>query len=371
MDTIPYFAFLCCAICAICPVCEGIVKPGQCPVAPKGTNTICLVQCQGDDSCPGDQKCCSYGCHVSCTNPLGKSCNYKGGVYKDGAQFKDECNTCQCSNGAVTCTKIGCLGKGQSCVVNGKIYQDGETFNIDCNGCSCQNGSPVCTMIACEVKTCNYKGKVYKEGESFKDDCNTCTCSNGYAACTQIACPLPDKCAGVACLTIFCEGQYKPPGECCFVCPCFYKGKMYKQGESFMDDCNSCTCGINGGVSCTKKACSGTDKPGTCPKFPPGNLLPCVKLCDSDFDCPEQQKCCSTGCGRSCSIPDGVFTGCVLNGKKYIEGEQLPTDPKDPCKRCTCTGGQVKCDSIVCPACAGYRPPGACCNICGARPPHY
>ncbi|KAH3701892.1 hypothetical protein DPMN_076888 [Dreissena polymorpha] len=71
---------------------------------------------------------------------------------------------------------------------------------------------------------------------------------------------VPDKCANAACLAIFCEGQYKPPGECCFVCPCFYKGKKYKEGESFMEDCNSCTCGFNGEVTCTKKACGGSGK---------------------------------------------------------------------------------------------------------------
>ncbi|XP_052274001.1 WAP four-disulfide core domain protein 3-like isoform X2 [Dreissena polymorpha] len=176
------------------------------------------------------------------------------------------------------------------------------------------------------------------------EDCNNCTCGfNGEVTCTK------KVCGGSS-------------GK-----PCISNGRTYQDGESFTGDCNTCTC-RNGIPLCTLIACQ--DKPGTCPKYPPGNFLPCVTLCDSDFDCPGQEKCCSTGCGRSCSVPDGSFAGCVVNGKKYKAGEELPTDPKDPCKRCTCTGGKETCDSIVCPACEGYRPPGACCNICGAKPPY-
>ncbi|KAH3835176.1 hypothetical protein DPMN_108523 [Dreissena polymorpha] len=107
MDTVHYFAFICCAIgivsadekqksvlpvhCALvrraasqcddpfnpprkcCPVCEDKQKQGQCPVAPDGIITTCLVECQGDSSCTGDKKCCSFGCHVSCSNPVAES----------------------------------------------------------------------------------------------------------------------------------------------------------------------------------------------------------------------------------------------------------------------------------------------------------
>ncbi|XP_052218515.1 uncharacterized protein LOC127836099 [Dreissena polymorpha] len=35
-------------------------------------------------------------------------CYYKRQVYAHGAVFQDECNTCWCYNGSVTCTKIAC-----------------------------------------------------------------------------------------------------------------------------------------------------------------------------------------------------------------------------------------------------------------------
>lgn len=36
---------------------------------------------------------------------------------------------------------------------------------------------------------------------------------------------------------------------------CSYKNVTYKNGESFKDDCNSCSC-QNGEVACTLMACS-------------------------------------------------------------------------------------------------------------------
>ncbi|KAH3754208.1 hypothetical protein DPMN_188872 [Dreissena polymorpha] len=72
---------------------------------------------------------------------------------------------------------------------------------------------------------------------------------------------VPDPCAGIGgCLAIWCEGQYTPPGECCPVCPCYYKGSVYKSGDHFMDDCNNCTCGFSGDVACTEKACGGSGR---------------------------------------------------------------------------------------------------------------
>jgi len=39
-----------------------------------------------------------------------KSCEYNGAIYKDGEDFKDDCNTCSCQNGEIHCTVMGCSG---------------------------------------------------------------------------------------------------------------------------------------------------------------------------------------------------------------------------------------------------------------------
>ncbi|XP_053408350.1 kielin/chordin-like protein [Mercenaria mercenaria] len=72
-------------------------------------------------------------------------------------------------------------------------------------------------------------------------------------------CPptLPPHCAAVFCLRPDCLNPTTPPGGCCPVCPgktCFYKGVRREDGETFKDDCNTCTCN-NGNVRCTKRGC--------------------------------------------------------------------------------------------------------------------
>lgn len=39
-----------------------------------------------------------------------KSCEYNGVIYKNGEDFKDDCNTCSCQDGEIYCTAMGCTG---------------------------------------------------------------------------------------------------------------------------------------------------------------------------------------------------------------------------------------------------------------------
>ncbi|KAH0619359.1 hypothetical protein JD844_019404, partial [Phrynosoma platyrhinos] len=45
-------------------------KAGFCPPSPTGFTTECLTSCIHDGGCPDDQKCCSYGCALRCTDPV-------------------------------------------------------------------------------------------------------------------------------------------------------------------------------------------------------------------------------------------------------------------------------------------------------------
>uniref|UniRef100_A0A673L127 WAP domain-containing protein n=1 Tax=Sinocyclocheilus rhinocerous TaxID=307959 RepID=A0A673L127_9TELE len=46
------------------------------------------------------------------------------------------------------------------------------------------------------------------------------------------------------------------------------------------------------------------EKPGVCPKNPEVALLgECVESCSYDSDCPKDEKCCSKGCGQQCMPP--------------------------------------------------------------------
>ncbi|XP_026120026.1 WAP four-disulfide core domain protein 18-like [Carassius auratus] len=43
------------------------------------------------------------------------------------------------------------------------------------------------------------------------------------------------------------------------------------------------------------------EKPGSCPK--PTGVGLCAEMCSGDGSCPNNQKCCSNGCGHQCMDP--------------------------------------------------------------------
>ncbi|ETE57692.1 hypothetical protein L345_16590, partial [Ophiophagus hannah] len=43
-------------------------KPGLCPPGPQ--KLPCVRKCENDRSCPGEQKCCRYGCLYECRDPI-------------------------------------------------------------------------------------------------------------------------------------------------------------------------------------------------------------------------------------------------------------------------------------------------------------
>ncbi|CAG2224039.1 WFDC3 [Mytilus edulis] len=50
---------------------SSLVKPGFCPPVPKDSVGVCVEYCSSDDTCPGEQKCCSNGCGHFCSVPTG------------------------------------------------------------------------------------------------------------------------------------------------------------------------------------------------------------------------------------------------------------------------------------------------------------
>ncbi|XP_059916007.1 whey acidic protein-like [Gadus macrocephalus] len=49
-------------------------------------------------------------------------------------------------------------------------------------------------------------------------------------------------------------------------------------------------------------------KPGVCPPRH-GGVGVCAEYCSEDTDCPHQEKCCSNGCGHQCTAPP--YTGRI------------------------------------------------------------
>ncbi|XP_028628084.1 WAP four-disulfide core domain protein 18-like [Grammomys surdaster] len=60
-------------------------------------------------------------------------------------------------------------------------------------------------------------------------------------------------------------------------------------------------------ITCALSSSKKLEKPGACPKNPPGTIGICAELCSGDQSCPGKMKCCSNGCGNVCKIPVFCF----------------------------------------------------------------
>ncbi|CAH1799634.1 unnamed protein product [Owenia fusiformis] len=317
------------------------------------------------------------------------------------------------------------------CVHNGQIHNVSETYNDDCDQCTCiVNETVVCTNCQdchrklcpeveckdgrkpvielgdccprCPKPMCLYNGKLYNVSEIFRDGCNVCACMADLTVvcakrncqdCSSVLCPIPPaKCPDESV-------PFKSPGQCCYECPeqssgCVYNGTAYNASDTFKNDCNTCTCLVNGSVTCTRMKCK-----GRCPSVPRGISGICVEECSEDDDCPGEQKCCSNGCGHVCRDPvtgpdcssvvcvkpdclpgNPTYTpagkccplckrGCSKNGVFYDPNDKMPSS--GPCEHCTCAdkGNGTYSEQCFIQGCPNpgpcyERPEGVCC----ARP---
>ncbi|XP_026105973.1 perlwapin-like isoform X2 [Carassius auratus] len=113
-------------------------------------------------------------------------------------------------------------------------------------------------------------------------------------------------------------------------------------------------------------------KPGVCPSKTLGVGL-CVTSCSLDSNCPNDQKCCSNGCGRQCMAPYKEKPGVCPKTTPIIKGvcaELCSHDgdcPND--EKCCSNGSGHQCTALpkekpgVCPmTLAGVR--GPCEELC-------
>lgn len=56
----------------------------------------------------------------------GKTCNYNGTIYSDGEGFMDDCNSCSCNDGDVTCTLMACEAGDDDIFYPESDYEDDE-----------------------------------------------------------------------------------------------------------------------------------------------------------------------------------------------------------------------------------------------------
>jgi len=265
-------------------------------------------------------------CESRITTTLGcrnekKGCEHNSQTYSAGETFMDDCNTCSCNNGIVSCTKMACLGceavtceEGNTCFIENGVatckpnnpcvlmdcgaqkscYVDNEGNAQCCDDpcmtvrCGAERTLCVTTQnctYQCVKPECDYNGHTHYHGESFPSDdgCNQCTCYDGIVACTLRFCAR------------ICE----------------YEGQTYIEGASFTaaDGCNTCRC-LSGQAACTRMACVPN---------------PPTVTCESNSNCNSTSYCALTNCADTkgtCAprpeICSAIFDPvCSCNNRTY------------------------------------------------------
>lgn len=159
---------------------------------------------------------------------------------------------------------------------------------------------------------------------------------------------------------------------------CIHDGKVYSPGESYMLDCNTCTC-QQGDFACTTMGCAQACMyEGVA--YPVGSSFPSIDGCNvCTCESPYVVSCTLEDCAVTCVYDDttypvgasfpagdgcntcscqsdgsiactqiGCAPTCKYAGKDYVPGETFPA--LDGCNTCTCgADGSVSCTEINCP----------------------
>ncbi|XP_038066487.1 neurogenic locus notch homolog protein 1-like [Patiria miniata] len=275
------------------------IKSGECP-PPTGAG-ICVEACSSDSSCPDRQKCCSNGCGHVCTTPVPVSV--------------DVCQSAPCQNGGI-CTSF-----------NG-------SYTCHCTsgftGFNCQTGTGT---DYCSSHPCLNGGRCVSSANSYQ-----CDCTPGYVG---VRCDIEiNECASNPCL----NGGVCSNGVGRYVCSCrsVYTGTH---------------CEVYGHTSTTPSPTP--ERPGQCPA-PTGAGI-CVEACSSDSSCPNQQKCCSNGCGHACVNPvsDVCNPNPCLNGGNCYQSYTSPGS-----YTCICADGFYGSNCETSSERPGQCPPPTVFGIC-------
>jgi hypothetical protein len=241
-------------------------------------------------------------------------CYYNGVTYphgQDDIDAGDHCNTCECNDGSITCTKDVCTecyyGEEQT------EYQSGATWMDDCNECSCDTAVYMCEQKECGA-SCEYDvDEVYEHGQTWDadDGCNTCTCTDGEYKCTNDECIL-----------------------------CWYNDESHEVGDGWTDGCNDCYCDEQGKSKCADICSCSAEKP--CQEGYFCDIPTCDDTTGACFECTEENSC--------LAVPV-----CGCNGKTYAnsmeayeEGEIVRSYGE-----CPACNGECEDDEVCCDGCFG------------------
>ncbi|XP_038046743.1 multiple epidermal growth factor-like domains protein 6 [Patiria miniata] len=352
--------------CDICRCKRPEIKFGKCPAIQEGVAGICSTDCQTDDDCSGENmKCCSNGCGQMCT----RACSpvmCRLGCRWGFATNSDGCEICECLPSPAV--KPGqCPATPPETV--GGICTTECSSDSDCAGelkCCSNNCGQVC------VRACpSFKCRINCPFGYLTDEngCQSCECKppSGIRDRPRIprVCPVIEGSVGGICSEECGEENPCPQGRMCCSNGC---------GHSCVEGCLPVMCRMRCPHGWARNAegceiCQCKEAPtavAVCPPVPEGRFGACVEDCTGDNECQEGHKCCSDGCGHSCTLavtPEPV--SCLpLRCNRYCRfGFQK--DAND-CPICECRDKREIAN--VCPVIEG-QVGGICSEECGEQNP--
>ncbi|XP_034032503.1 kielin/chordin-like protein isoform X2 [Thalassophryne amazonica] len=214
----------------------------------------------------------------------------------------------------------GCECVKRRCIWKGRDVEDGQRWQIDLNTvCICTSGNVTCTP---NIEGCDGDGT--RHNVSTVGGCYTCICKGGSRECSPLPCPPLD-----------CTQHETIPGECCHRCRgCMHSGVRYDHRTTWRtaeNPCDVCYC-LEGHVRCEREQCH---TPCKNPASPPPNT--CCPVCQ----------------------------GCGVDSLDFLNGASIPN--RDPCQECKCVNGNVTCSPVSCPSLLCRKPlhhAGECCPRC-------
>ncbi|XP_064403941.1 kielin/chordin-like protein isoform X2 [Halichondria panicea] len=342
-------------------------QSAQCPL-PDLTTTCERPEysCRADTDCTNSQVCCSMNraCGTACQDPV------------------DMCATIGCALPLCLPGYTPVTPEGECCPVcrptltcpapsadlpltslSGSCPQTcSEDVPCTLNHMCCQIDSCSGTVCVPPVSGCTLEeGMIVPEGTiTNPDSCTVCTClRNGTISCERTCireCPDPSSLgsdsAGICAFTCQIDSDCSQDSYCCenncggTVCSTLdlmcqtRTGNLLNSGETFMDDCNTCTCGDDGSISCTEIFCPERGCPA------PSGSIPQNMSCDSQEDCrcSDRQRCCPlyNDCDLVLSCVQLVVICRHDDGTTVRAGESY--SPPNLCQTCSCSGdGLLTC----------------------------